>query len=141
MLGSNGRQPLRCQHAGSGGPARSPSCHHYVRTLQNQGRISSRAHPAGSSPPLSARFQVQIDQDTTKFKSISFQDQPVLSSQLPTQGAREAQASYLRLGPNRRWTDGGCQTKTTMQGQRYFSSPANNHSHAILYTTRILFNS
>ena len=88
--------------------------------------------PSVISQPLSGRFQVQIDQNNTNFSPPSCRHK----------GPERPKASYLRLGPYRRCRDGGCQTKTTMQGQRYFSGPANNHSDAIaLYIARILFNS
>ena len=88
--------------------------------------------PSVISQPLSGRFQVQIDQNNTNtiFSPPSCRHKgPERQGQLPSPWSLQEM------------TDGGCQTKTTMHGQRYFSSWA-NHSHAItLYITRILFNS
>jgi len=78
------------------------------------------------------KVQVQIDQNNTNtnFSPPSCRHKgPERQGQLPSPWSLQEM------------TDGGCQTKTTMHGQRYFSSWA-NHSHAItLYITRILFNS
>jgi len=140
----NGRQPLRCH---------LPTC----RIGWSSAQSSLRTYITKSGQDLVTGVPSVIisttirkvwgsDLDTAKFKSISFQDQPVLSSppspSCRHKGPERPKASYLRLGPYRRCRDGGCQTKTTMQGQRYFSGPANNHSDAIaLYIARILFNS